>query len=412
MGGVVLSDHAGGSENVAFEAVPQGPADRRWIPIPLGLVQFVVDPPEFNSNASSYKAFEIANFFLHPPLNIEIAPSAPSDDIALYEARNSLQVNLGDLRRLIPKDDITVFESIHTGWIQRIGETTYGITVIAEIANRFMLDPALQAALGEAAPSQPKTTYGLSDHGRAQAALSFELERSAQVYRRGADPHADPRRDGSTALFVGARAKYLRGVALASADGGATGTTGEEILSENSNVALAADGYIRSSRTLFGGSGGGVDVGVAGFVHGVELGVGVNGVGSSMRWKTDVNRYMFSAEVDSFIHARPVQNEGYTSHLPATETITAAIRPGTRTFALPAQRGVGRWTVQAGAEQMLTPLLALRAGWSLDSVGKVQHSIGAGVRLGPVGVDAGLASTSLTVTRERALEIALGLVLY
>src|SRR6267142_1103169 len=106
MGGVVTSDvgdYTG--SNIAFRAVPKGTGGSGSIPLPLGLIQYLSDHPTYDSNDSAFNIYEIANVILTPPLTIQLSkPSEVSGDISVYVGQDSLQVDLADVKRVIPKN--------------------------------------------------------------------------------------------------------------------------------------------------------------------------------------------------------------------------------------------------------------------------------------------------------------------
>mgnify|MGYP001607896462 FL=1 len=104
MGGVVTSDNGDRTGvNIAFRAVPQSREGTAAIPLPLGLIQFAGDHPTFDSGDSTFNIYEIMNVVLNPPLTIQIKkPETVSGDISVYVAQDSLQIDLSDVRQVIP----------------------------------------------------------------------------------------------------------------------------------------------------------------------------------------------------------------------------------------------------------------------------------------------------------------------
>ncbi len=420
MGGVQLSDLGSGG-NVAYEAVPHARDGRINIPIPLGLLQLASDPPEFDTKDSTFNIFEIANLILHPPLALQLGrPSAPESDINVRVARDSLRIDLGDLQRVVPSKDWALTSLLRAGYTQRFGPVFAGVHLQGQMNNSVGLDENLRGALGHAVPFRPNTRYGIEDSAQAQVAASVEFGAAIPVLYRAAagTPEAeaaqrgDPRTNHATALYVGGRAKYLKGLAYASGSGDAFVETQDPLFGSNNSLNLQSDALARTTPDFGKGNGAGADVGAVLFANNFEVGLGLNDVGSKITWVTDLDRYHYDAGVDSFIHTAVARGEKVSITYPMTTTLSGAWRRQLLTVGITAQHAVGDWTYHLGGEIQATPLLAVRAGWHRDAAGLAQYSGGAGVRLGPVGLDAGASTSSLTITRERLVDLALSLVIY
>ena len=176
MGGVATSDNnASRTANVAFRAVPTGQGSRS-IPLPIGLIQYASNHPTFDSSDPDFNIFEILNLATNPPLTLSLwKPKEVSGDISVFVARDSLMVDLSDVRRAIPKDPWKqggVYHLMAVGF----GVKNFFVQVVPTIhvRNEFDLDPQLRAALRDAQPFTGNTRYGTTDDGVAQAAVAWQ----------------------------------------------------------------------------------------------------------------------------------------------------------------------------------------------------------------------------------------------
>src|SRR5437867_7043067 len=219
MGGVVTSDvgdYTG--SNIAFRAVPKGTGGSGSIPLPLGLIQYLADHPTFDSKDSTFNIYEVANVLLNPPLTIKLwQPSEVTGDISIFVAQDSLKVDLADVKRVIPKDSMKQGGVFHVGGFSKsFGKVFLAMSPLIHVKNALTLSDNLRDALRDAVPFTGNTRYGLGDEGRAQAAVAFQAGVAFRATYRaapGEEENPDPRRNGSTALYVGAAPKYLWGIA-------------------------------------------------------------------------------------------------------------------------------------------------------------------------------------------------------
>jgi len=420
MGGVVTSDNGDRSGvNIAFRAVPPSLEGSSTIPLPLGLIQYANDHPTFDSGDSTFNIYEIMNVVLNPPFTIQIQkPKAVSGDISVYLAQDSLQVDLSDVRRVIPAGSAMNGGVYHLGGVGKgFGKVFVLVSPLVHIRNSFTLSDELRAALRDAVPFQGRTRYGLTDEGRAQAAIAFQAGVAWRaIHRSGAqeDEIPDPRRNGSTALYLGAGPKYLWGLAYADAQGAAGLTTGDTLFSDQNPVSL--DAITRSRHAVIGGDGGsgtgyGSDVGAVLYLRNFEVGLGLNDLGSQIRWKTTVRQYVYDDSTNEFVTSTIEKDTKYTSRIPVTTTVNVAKRIGRTTLAGDVVAGELNTTLHAGAELWFGKL-ALRGGTYRDQNELWQVAGGAGVRFGKIGLDAAVATNSRNIERERGTELSASLSLY
>lgn len=435
MGGVATSDNgASRSANIAFRAVPKGEGYGS-IPLPLGLLQFASDTPEFDPDDPDFNIFEILDLVSNPPLTYSLSkPDEVSGDISIFVGRDSLLVDLDDVRRVIPE------ESMRQGGVYHLFGVGFGIKnffvqlqPIVHVRNEFDLDPKLRAALRDAEPFVSNTRYGLDDDGVAQAAVAFQAGLALRAFQAPAagasedahgvgdedgdppDPRAlDPRRNRETSLYVGAAPKYLLGMAYGQVSGVGGVTTGDTLFGSGDPVAF--DMVARTRYAAVGEAGGmghgyGADVGAVLFWNNFELGVGINDVGSEISWETTLKQHVYSDSLNEFETTLLAVDEDFTSRIPATTTINVAKRMGPTTIAADLVDNELYTGVHLGAETWLG-VFALRGGAYRDSNGRWQVAGGTGVRFGGIGLDLAIASHSRNVEESRATELSASLTLY
>ncbi|HEY7729115.1 MAG TPA: hypothetical protein VID50_11765 [Candidatus Eisenbacteria bacterium] len=418
MGGVTLSDQGGASANVAFRAVPRGDATGS-VPLPVGLLQFASDVPTFDPGDSTFNVFEILNLAMNPPLTLKLSgPDETSGDISIYVAQDSLQIDLQDVRRVVPKSSMRSGGVYHLfGVGKTLGHVFVHAGPLVHVRNTFNLSPELRAALREAEPFTDDMRYGLSDDARAQAAVAFQAGvalRAAYAPSPDAEETTDPRRSGATALYLGAAPKILWGLAYGEARGAGGLSTGDTLFGNNASVAF--DAVTRTRHAAIGSDGGsgfglGSDVGAVLFWRRFELGLGLNDLGSQIRWKTVVREHVYVDSTNDFVTTTLARDEPFTSRIPVTTTVSAARRFGATTVAADVVDDDLCTKIHAGLEHWIGRV-ALRAGSYRDANRFWQYTGGAGVRVGGIGLDLAVATNSRNVEEERSTELSASLTLY
>jgi hypothetical protein len=420
MGGVLTSDvgdHSG--SNIAFRAVPKGTGGSGSIPLPLGLIQYLNDHPTYDSKDSTFNIFSIANVFLNPPLTIQIVkPDEVSGDISVFVAQDSLRVDLADVQRVIPEHSLKQEGVYHLMGIGKsFGRAFVQVGPLVHLKNELILSDELREALRDAVPFTGNTRYGLTDDGRAQAAVSFQAGYAFRMLHRASDGEKDsndPRRNGTTALYVGAAPKYLLGLAYGDAHSNGGVTTGDTLFASSNPVTL--DEVTDTRYAVVGGEGGtgtgfGSDVGAVFYVKNFELGVGVNDLGSQIKWSTTVRRHIYDNTTNEFTTTVVARDEEFTSRFPVTTTFNAAKRIGRTTIAADIVTGDLRTSMHAGAEFWFG-MWALRGGLMRDQNQMAQFAGGTGYRFGKIGLDVAIATNSRNIERERGAELSASLSLY
>ena len=420
MGGVVTSDVGDYSgSNIAFRAVPKGAGGSGSIPLPLGLIQYLADHPTFDSKDSTFNLYEVANVFLNPPLTIKLwQPDEVSGDISIFVAQDSLQIDLADVKRVIPANSMKQGGVFHIGGFGKsFGKIFLNVSPLIHVKNELTLSDELRDALRDAVPFTGNTRYGLTDEGRAQAAISFQAGYALRALHRASQEESqnpDPRRNGSTSLYLGAAPKYLLGLAYGDAHSIAGATTGDTLFARSNPVTIDMD--TRTRHAVAGGDGGmgsgiGSDVGAVLYWRSFELGVGLNDFGSQIRWNTTVRRHSYDDATNEFTTTEVASGERLVSRIPVTTTVNVAKRVGRTTIAADIVNGDFRTSMHAGAE-LWFGMLALRSGLSRDQNKMAQFAGGAGYRLGKIGIDLAIATNSRNIERERGAELSASLSLY
>lgn len=420
MGGIIVSDISGSSaQNVAYRAVPKpsgGGPGYRSIPLPLGLIQVLANPPETDPDNPEFNVFELANLIGRTPWTLQLVePQELSSDIIIDVAQNSLAVDLGELQRLFPDRSIRYGVSWQSPSFELGMKNVFvGLRPQVDGRNSLDLDDALQRALGEGEPFLPNTTYGVKDEAQGQAAIAFSGGVALPLVPAIGAPDGDPRK-GGFAVYAGARMKYLSGVALWRGDAVGAFATGDTIFGSATPVTASYVADLRRlQETKFGaGKGVGADVGVALFVNRLEIGVGVQDLGSTITWdRTDLTRSTYDSGSDVEQTFDVENGVEYKSRFPVTGSFNLTYRSGGLLLGGTLDHTSNkRWIPRVGAEAWAGPI-PLRGGVYLDTYTQLQFTAGSGVRLGPLGVDLALATNSRGITTSRGLELAASLALY
>ncbi len=414
MGGVLLPGGGAGSDpiNVAYRAVPQRQGSSFEVPLPIGLVPLIVDPPVFDPKNPDFNVYDLANKFYNPPWNLQLKePTAPSSDVVVSLGRDYLALQLGEIADVFPNDR-SRFSTV--GHLPAFGmgfrQFFANVSGVTYFENDLSLNGPLLGALKRGEPFRPNTEYDLNDDAEGQAALALQAGWAGAVAggaRAGSKVATDDERSG---LYLGARARLMRGLAYGDAQNRVSFATGDTLFSNNP-VTIDYLGNTRTALPTGGGWGQGFDLGAVWVGGGFEFGVGANDVGSQLRWKVEesvVRRDSVTGDVRSTVTARDVP---LTSEIPPSYSVTAS-----RSFGGTLVAADGVWSeyessYHLGAERWVGPV-ALRAGGSLDAERIVQYACGVGFKLGRLGLDTGVATNSRNLSHDRGVELSLGLALY
>jgi len=406
MGGVVLGGGpAGEAANVAYRAVPSASKNVN-IPLPLGLIPVIADPPTFDSSNPDFNVFRLADLLYNPPWNLRIGgEDAPASDIVISIAKDRLAVDLGDIAKVFPEDD-SRSGGISNGPAFSVGMRGFfaGVAPLIEYQNDLSLNDALRGALRHGQPFVPSTEYALFDNASGQAALGVHLGAALPLIQ-----HGKARAPGSMGIYGGARLKILRGMAYGAADNVAAFTTDSVLF--NDPVDLHYSAYYRTATPDGGRLGRGLDLGVVWLLGPTEVGLGVNDIATRIDWRVEESVAQRDSATGQYVRQVLRSDVPYTSEVPLTLTANAAVQLGGWLVAGDVVRGVNSTSGHLGAEIWLRNL-ALRAGAGIDGEGHPQFGCGTGVRFGFLGVDLALASNSRNVTHERSYELGAGLALY
>jgi hypothetical protein len=125
-----------------------------------------------------------------------------------------------------------------------------------------------------------------------------------------------------------------------------------------------------------------------------------------------VQRFLYQTTTNKFVDSVVVADTTDQTKLPITYIANAALHMTTGTTVGGDVINSGRGTVvHVGVEQLTGPL-ALRAGVSRDQRKKMQFGVGAGLRLGPLGLDVGLFTHSNSLSTQRAITMATAISIY
>lgn len=407
MGGVVLPGGGSESFNAAYRAVPVPAHASVGVPLPIGLVPLLADPPVLDPDDPDFNLYELANHLYRPPWNLAlIAPKPPSNDIAIELGRNHLAIEIGEIRDVFPHERSTL------GMMGRAPALTFGLgpfyagaTAVAHYQNDLLMNKPLHEALTGGAPFLPNTDYALYDNVLGQAAAALELGWAAPIFESG-----DPRVRAGAMLVGGLRTRLLRGLAFGSAENILAFSTLDTLFSD-APIRLDYDGFLRQADPAHGGWGHALDIGAVYLDDALEVGLGVNDVVSRLDWKIEESVAWRDSLGGDFARVIVAENVPYSSELPRAATLNVAWRAQGLLFAADVVRSMGHTTGHLGAEMWLGSY-AFRAGTEVDEHERFQFGTGVGFRMGRVGLDLGIATHNRNVARERGLELGAGLALY
>lgn len=407
MGGVILAGGGGGSSgaNVAYRAVPKAPKSGWALPLPIGLIPILADPPELDPDSPDFNIYELANLLYNPPWNLQLSsPETPSSDITVTIGKNHLAMDLGDVKDAFPRNQSRI-AAIINGPAPGFGVQRFFLAAapLIHYENDLSINDALRGAI-DGAELVEDTDYEMRDQALGQVAVGAHLGWAAPLMKKG-----DPRGKGM-GLYAGVRVKLMRGLAYASMDNSVVFATGDTLFGAD---PLDANYQSHSFTTgpAGGGLGRGLDLGAVWLAGGVEVGLGVNDIGTTFDWRVKETQSVNdpdNPDAEDIV----TENVAVTSKVPTTVVANAAMRIGRFLVAGDIVRGIYVTTGHLGAETWLGRKLALRAGAALDANELIQYSGGAGLRLGNVGLDLAVASHSRNLARERGLELGAGLAFY
>jgi hypothetical protein len=404
MGGVVLGGSDGAGSNVAYRAVPDATNGARNFSLPLGLIPVLADPPQLNPHKPDFNIYDLANLLYTAPWNLQLtSPEPPSSDVVVSVSKDSLAVDLGDVAEVFPlesKIGAVVSPSVIGAGL--LGAFV-GLVPLVHYRNELTLNDALHAALAEGRPFVPRTDYALFDNALAQAAVGAEAGLARPLFKEG------DARAGGFALYGGARVKLLRGLAYGDADNQVTFTTGDTLFTNPVDIQYV--GHLREAGPGDGGFGAGLDLGAVWIGRGVEVGLGVNDIGTQIGWK--VRETLIYSDPSAGGYVTQVLNDAasFTSRVPTVVTVNVAYQAGPVLIAGDVVTGSGTTQLHIGSEMWRGPW-AMRAGTFVDSEQGLQGGCGAGFRLGKFGFDLALSSHSRNLSSARALELGAALSLY
>ena len=419
MGGVSLSrDGSARRYNPAYRAVKNknhiAGAPKFSIPVPFGLLQFFKDhpinqlghDPMFDPKSTAFNPVALMDVVLNPPIFYELkkAPT-PTNDVEFTIGRNQLVVDLGASKVLIPEEDFglgTTSRLLDVG--AGFGGIHVGVMGFIQYDVAFTLDTTLRNFLVNDSTATPNTSYFVNTDGTAQVGFAPTVSYAGRLTHGAGGPDTD---DG---VYLGGAVHYYMGATYGRATGPAGFTTGNPVLAATPSPLL--NGSLATSTQAFG-TGVGGDVGVVWISGPFEVGAGVDDIGAKLKWPhVKVQRFLYDTATNKIVDSLLVSDTTGRTKLPITYIANAALHMTTGTTVGGDVINSGRGTViHVGVEQLTGPL-ALRAGVSRDQRKKMQFGVGAGLRLGPLGLDVGLFTHSNSLSTQRAITMATAISIY
>ncbi len=405
--------------NPAYRAVPdQATPDgvsqnaKLTLPIPLGLIPFLQehpiggwdDDPLFNPDSPSFNPFELLDIVLHPPIFLQIKKVPPHvNDVEFTIGKNEFIVDLGATQRMIPADQ---FGTGVTGRPFDIGAGFKGVRFGVHGWMRYEVDAelgdTLRAFLKEAMPAQSNTRYNMLMEATAQTGWAPYIGWAGRV--AGTEDRG---------VFVGGAIRYMLGLVYGTSAVDAGFTTGDTIFATNNGLApdfTAASAYSPWGHQM--GTGVGGDVGIAVVNGPLEFGIGVTDIGAKITWKeTRVETTVYDTVTDRFETTLAGTDLDTETELPIGYLANLTYTTGDVQLGLNVTNNGRRTTLSMGAEKRFG-FLALRGGIARDQRKRLQFGWGAGVRLGPIGLDAGFFTYSSTLSDARGISMATSFSIY
>jgi hypothetical protein len=417
MAGVHLSRGSGLDRyNPAYRGMPDRsahPNDPKFtMPLPLGLIDFLGDhpigdwgnDPLLDPTEPSFNPLATLDLILHPPLFLEVKKIAPLvNDWEFTIGKNELIVDLGLAQRAIPADQIGVAST------SRLLDFGFGVKGIRAGVAGWMryevgveLGDTLLAFLKEAAPATSNTRYKVLGEVTAQTGMSPYLGWAGRI--AGQDDRG---------LFFGATLRYYMGFAYGHSDADAAFITGDTLFSTVNPLALDLTADSRYSKWGNSyGTGIGGDVGFVIVTGPLELGLGVTDIGAQLTWKeTRVERTVYDTAADEFQTTLITPSTESRTKLPLGYLANVTYSVGDVALGANIQSTGKHTSLHIGVEKRFGPLF-LRGGVARDQRKRLQFGWGGGVRLGPVGLDAGFWTHGTTLSDERGITMVTSLAIY
>ncbi len=420
MGGVSLSrDGNVRRYNPAYRAVKNknhvAGTPKFSIPVPFGLIQFFKDhpinqlghDPMFDPKSTAFNPVALMDVIFNPPIFYEVKKAPlPTNDISFRIGRDTLVLDLGASKVLIPEQDFglgTTSRLLDFG----VGAAGFNVGVMGFLQYdvRFTLDTTLRNFLVNDSTARPNTAYFVNVDGTAQAGFAPTVSYAGRLTHGAGGPDTD---DG---FYVGGALHYYLGATYGRAIGPAGFTTGAPpVLGSTPSPLLNGDVF--TSNKPFGRGVGG-DVGVVWISGPFEVGAGVNDIGAELTWShSKIQHFVYDNAGDSIATIVVSADTSLKTKLPITYIANAALHMGTGTTVGGDVVNSGRGTViHVGVEQRTGPL-AIRGGVSRDQRKKMQFGFGGGLRLGPIGLDVGFFTHSNSLSTQRAITMATAISIY
>ena len=416
MGGVSLSrDGTLTRYNAAYRAVLNRPgqpgAPKLTVPLPLGLFHFFHEhpisqfkyDPLFHPDSAGFNPVELINLILNPPFNYPLKqPPTPTNDVAFGVGKDSLQVILGNLQTAIPEGPFGFTGSSRLFDLNiSVKGARIGVMTWLQDKVTFELGDSLISVLKDGNPVTHQTDYTMTQHSLAQAGFAPSLGWAGRVYG-----------DSMRGLYVGANAHYYFGVAYGQASSTGGFTTSDTIFGSNPLALNAVNQVSYSPWDNSLGHGIGVDLGMVWVSGPIEFGIGVNDIGATLTWgdtRTDFQHYdTASSQIvtdSSYLHQET------KTKLPVLYIANLAYTTGSTTVGLNLINGGNGTKLRVGAEQRFGPFI-VRGGVGRDERKRLQFGGGGGIRLGPMGLDIGIATHSNSLSDERGVTLATSFSIY
>lgn len=415
MGGVSLTrDGTLTRYNPAYRAVlarpGSGGAPKLTIPMPIGLIRFfgehsvwhLSDDPLFNPDSAGFNPLKLIDLILNPPFYYPLKETPEfTNDVELGVGKDSLQILLGNAQALVPSGPFG-FTTVARPFDLTLSAKGVRFGVISWIHYdvEFEMGDSLLAVLKQGHPVAHQTTYDLSQTSLGQGGLAPTLGWAGKVYG-----------NNERGFYVGGAVHYYLGAAYGEATSTGGFTTSDTIFGSNPLTPSVVNQVTYSGWGKALGRGVGVDVGAVWVSGPLEFGLGVNDIGSTIKWRDARTKYQqFDTTSDDIVTDSVRYHEAKTK-LPVTYLGNVSYTTGPTTLGLNLVNSGRETTVRVGVEQRFGPFV-LRGGLGRDQRKRAQFAGGGGIRFGPFSLDAGIWTHSNSLSDERGVMLATSFSIY
>ena len=269
------------ADNPAYTIVPERFDSRGFqIPIPLGLIQLMSDPPVFDTEDEEFDPIKLLNLVANFPWHLDLKePADLNGDVYIELSADSLIIFWEDAVLFVPEKpfdlgfrwdrwSIPLLRGSREDLRWRLSVNPY-----ADASARAELDDNLYGLLAEGLPLKANSSYGTDMDALAMAGLAWQLLFAKRIGL-----------DAGRSIYLAAAPKLITGFAMSDYDARFLTTTGStDIASET--LDLEFESFSRTSDGFDVAYGLSWDLGVALRSGPLDLGFGVRDLAGKVKFK-------------------------------------------------------------------------------------------------------------------------------